>query len=245
MRLLLPNSLAAPRIYSLAALTAAATAIALLPQNILLGAQPAPTPVSASRTIEGPAFEGALAADHDPLSGRGSERLRLMIVDGNRHGRLALFPHDDHVSSAGGENPCGFCHHQNLPFDQNSSCCECHRDMYTVTDIFSHSSHIEKLGGNDACAACHENTGRIKTRNTAAPCAKCHADMLVEGSFVEPEQAGLKGYAVGYKEAMHGLCVTCHEESDPDLADCAVCHQDKDGLYLRRMGPYVTRYGKK
>lgn len=252
MRLLLPNSLAAPRRYSLAALTAAATVIALLPQHILLGAQPEPTPVAATRTLEGLSINEALAVDQKPIpsrgtdrSVRGSEGLKLMIVDGNRKGRLALFPHDDHVSSIGGRNPCGFCHHQNLPFDRNSSCCECHRDMYTVTDIFSHSSHIEKLGGNDACAACHKNPNGIKTRKTAAPCAECHGDMLVEGSFVEPEEGGLKGYALGYKEAMHGLCVTCHEESDPDLADCAVCHREKDDLYLRRAGPYLTRYGKR
>ena len=249
MRLLLPNSLAAPRRYSLAAFTAAAMVIAFLPQHILLGAQPEPTPVSASRTIEGPAVEGVHAADHDLPPGRGkdrsvgaSERLRFMIVDGNRDGRLAHFPHDDHVSSVGGQNPCGFCHHQNLPFDQNSSCFECHRDMYTVTDIFSHSSHIEKLGDNDGCVLCHKNPNTIKTRNTAAPCAECHADMLVGGSFIEPEESGLKGFALGYKEAMHGLCVTCHEESDPDLAECTVCHREKDGIYLRREGPYVTRY---
>lgn len=252
MKLLLPDSLAGPRRNSLAALTATAIVIALLPQHILLGAQPDPTPVSAARTMEGPAIGGAPAADHDLVStgGRdqllhGSEALRIMIVDGNRQGEWALFPHDDHVSSVGGQNPCGFCHHQNLPFDRNSSCCECHRDMYRMTDIFSHSSHIGKLGGNDACTACHQNPNRIKTRNTAAPCMECHSDMLVEGSFVDPEEGGLKGYAVGYKEAMHGLCATCHEESDPDLADCAVCHRDKDGFPLHRMGPYVTRYGKR
>jgi len=163
-----------------------------------------------------------------------------MIVDGNRDGQLALFPHDDHISSVNGQNPCGFCHHQNLPFDQNSSCFECHRDMYAVTDIFSHSSHIEKLGDNDGCALCHKDPNRTKTRNTAAPCAECHADMLVEGSFIEPDESGLKGFALGYKEAMHGLCVSCHEESDPDLAECTVCHREDDRLDLRRMGPYVS-----
>ncbi len=247
MRMLLPDSLAGPRRYSLAALIAAVTVTALFPQDILFGTQHVPTPVSAIRTMDSLAIEQANTVDNDLVKNRSkkdpvpaSERLLLMIVDGNRDGQLVLFPHDEHISSLGDQDACGSCHHQKMPFDQNSSCSECHRDMYASTDIFSHSSHIEKLGGNDGCAACHVNSGQVKTRDTATACTECHASMVVKGSFVEPEENGLKGNAVGYKDAMHGLCVACHEELDPDLAECATCHRDKDAKQLRRLSPYVA-----
>jgi hypothetical protein len=252
MRTLLPNSLAALRRYSLAAVTTAALAIALLPQAVLFGTQPEPTPVSAARTVDGFAIKGANTVDFALVINRlgdtpvsGSERLRLMIMDGNRNGRLVFFPHDEHISCLGEQDSCGSCHHQNMPFDQNSSCCECHRDMYTPTDIFSHSSHVEKLGGNDGCAACHRDPNRVKSRDTATACAECHAKMVVKDSFIQPNESGLKGHAVGYKGAMHGLCISCHIEYNPDLAECSFCHRNMDATQLRRMGPYVARHQEK
>ena len=77
-----------------------------------------------------------------------------------------------------------------MPFDKNSSCFECHRDMYAATDLFDHRNHVEKLKGNDGCVRCHTDPGEVKNRDTALACVECHADMLAEGSAVRaPEEA--------------------------------------------------------
>ena len=50
-----------------------------------------------------------------------------------------------------------------------------------------------------------------KTLATSTPCLDCHAGMEAAGSRVKVE-APLTGDAVGYVDAMHGLCVGCHEQ---------------------------------
>ena len=53
------------------------------------------------------------------------------------------------------------------------------------------------------------------------------------------------GLAVGYMDAMHGLCIKCHErqvQTDPDtfhrsFAECAYCHRDFDLSILRELEP--------
>ena len=175
----------------------------------------------------------------------------MLMIDGNRDGRLVLFDHDDHKRRHGGEESCGACHHMNRPFDRNASCHECHREMYTAADIFSHSSHVEALGGNDGCAECHRNDREAKTRETALACAECHAEMPVSGSAIQPPEGGMHGFAAGYMDAMHGRCITCHQkkvEEDeaqviPTLAECATCHRDIDASHLHMMAPY-TKEGK-
>jgi hypothetical protein len=244
IRLLSPDSLTAPRRYSFAVMAAAALIVAALPQDSLFGDAAKQTPVSGTRTVEGFAVNRAGTVDYDlrirqpgePIPA-GSAHVRLMLIDGNRNGRLVPFPHDDHLDYLGEEDACGSCHHQNMPFDKNSSCVECHRDMFKETDIFSHASHVEKLGGNSACIFCHEAPDAIKTRDTATDCAACHGDMVVD-SLIEAAEGGLKGYAASYKEAMHGLCVDCHFETEE--ADCAFCHRDSVSSQLRQQGPYAA-----
>ena len=245
MKLLLPNSLAGPRRYSLAVIIAAALTIALLPPEALLGTQTESSPVAASRTVEVLAVQGnegvgykLLAEEKGGMPVNGAERLVLMVLDGNRNGKLVFFPHEEHVSYLGDEEACSSCHHMNMPFDQNSSCNECHRDMVNTTDIFSHSSHVEKLGDKDGCVACHKSPEQVKSRKNATSCAECHGGMVVKDSFIEQGEGGLKGHAVGYKDAMHGLCIGCHFESDP--VDCSSCHRDTKANQLSRMGPYGT-----
>jgi hypothetical protein len=245
IRPLSPDSTAAPRRYSFAAMAAAAVVVAVFSQDALFGNASKQTPVSATRTVEAFAVNRAGTVDYDLGSHQsgepipsGSSPVQIMIIDGNRNGQLVPFPHDDHLDYLGEENACGTCHHQNMPFDQHSSCVECHRDMFATTDTFSHGSHVEKLGGNEACIACHENPEGTKTRDTATPCAACHTDMVVEGSFVEAPEGGLKGHAASYRGAMHGLCVGCHFESGE--ADCAFCHRDSFSTQLRKQGPYAA-----
>ena len=72
--------------------------------------------------------------------------------------------------------------------------------------------------------------------------------MVVDGSVVAPPQDGSTGLAPGYMDAMHGLCIPCHEqalkeapdEHCSDFAECAACHRDADADRLHRMKPYLA-----
>ena len=71
--------------------------------------------------------------------------------------------------------------------------------------------------------------------------------MLLSGSIIPPKEEP-DGYAAGYMDAMHGLCIDCHrrklEKAPQDypqgFADCGSCHRDIDGTQFRRMSPYVA-----
>jgi hypothetical protein len=120
--------------------------------------------------------------------------------------------------------------------------------MYTGTDIFSHRFHVEKLNGNESCARCHQDRAAVKSRETAVSCTECHATMVQKESLVKPPEDGLVGLAAGYMEAMHGLCITCHEqkvkeapqEYASDFAECATCHRDSDVTKLDVRKPDVA-----
>lgn len=269
-RVLLPHSLAAPRRYSLAFVLAAAITIAVLPEDALWGPTLERTPVAGPRTVEGVMQTRPDTNGHDlaivkadyPLYSTG-KLVELMVIDGNRDGRLVLFPHDAHVArldeqfaeldahvaEADHRRSCATCHHQSLPYKRNSACGQCHRDMYLETDIFGHASHVAKLDGNDGCARCHEDSSRIKKRDTTTTCLDCHTEMVVTESRIELGEAGMTGYAAGYMDAMHGICIGCHEEkveTEPatygdEFSICTVCHRDGDGSELRQMAPYAAK----
>jgi hypothetical protein len=262
---LLPDSLRGPRRYSLAFVVGAAATIALMPDNVFSGFQLSKTPVFATRAVGGHMqtreqslrHELSLVSLHAPEEAASSQYVSLMMIDGNRDGRLVLFPHDFHVevlAKAGdtmGQDACTMCHHLNMPFDRNTSCCECHRDMYINTDIFDHGSHVVKLGSNSGCGECHQDSAVAKTRDTARDCAECHEGMMASGSTIRAPKGGMRGFAVGYMDAMHGLCITCHQQRaqeepvkyDPQFAGCACCHREVDGALLEQMGPYAINRG--
>ena len=254
VRALLPLSLAAPRFYSIAFVGAAAAAIGILSGNELRADRSVHTPVSAQRTLDGvvgPPTGGHLrdvsVLQKDVPVPDGSKRMPLLMINGNRDDRLVLFPHNLHITKFGEEQSCIKCHHKNLPFDRNTACDKCHRDMYNPTDIFRHASHAAKLGGSKGCVRCHRDTNQVKDRATATACSKCHADIASEETVIKPKEGTQKGVAAGYMDAMHGLCVTCHrqmvqkspKEYGPDFARCTTCHRDFDATQLLRMGPYV------
>lgn len=257
-RIFLPDSLNAPRRYSLAAITAAAITIALFPADVLVGSQSVDTPVVATRTLNGwmqkhPTEPGHVISinKQGDLQDAEARQVSLLMIDGNRDGQLVLFPHDYHISELDDKDSCGICHHQNMPFDINTSCYECHRDMYSTTDIFNHSSHIKKIGGNQSCIHCHRDSNKIKSRDTVTPCIECHTDMVVKDSII-PRLGEMKGFSSGYMDAMHGLCITCHEMEEKPArygsrsAECVYCHRDVDGSQLHQMKPYdLSRAGKK
>ncbi len=252
LRILAPESLAAARRYSLALAVGAAMAAAALPADVWRGSGLLRTPVSAPMVVD-----GSMASD--PMAVRApSYRIglqqsvpaaQIFIIDGNRNGRLVAFPHEFHCDKLGGKNSCAHCHHRDMPFDKNTACYKCHRDMYLTTDIFSHAAHIARLDGNSGCGRCHIDAAQPKTRKTAKACSACHKDETRSESIIHPPEKGTDGQAAGYMEAMHGLCITCHKQKlaqepqnyRPGFADCATCHRDIDGTYLRRMSPYMTR----
>ncbi|MBI4881341.1 MAG: Ni/Fe-hydrogenase cytochrome b subunit [Planctomycetes bacterium] len=258
VRSMLPESLAAPRRASLAVLTGAALAVAFLPQDALFGARPLPAPVQLSRTVDAWVLPRSGAFGHDfILPGpdgtppAGAQAAALTMIDGNRDGRLVLFNHQRHEDVLGGDGACVLCHHQDMPFHENTECYLCHRDMYSVTDIFDHSSHVAWLDGNAGCARCHTDPDAVRSRATAMPCLECHVDMVAAGARVKLPAEGMTGLAPGYMEAMHELCVRCHEEkaaTEPgkyplELGECRTCHRDIGEVDLKRRWPYLTKEG--
>ncbi len=133
-----------------------------------------------------------------------------LLIDGNKANESVIFPHDKHKNELGGDDSCVKCHHLSLPGDNNTSCVLCHGDMERTTDIFSIERHSEREGAE------------------SGDCIKCHKE-----NMPGLEAAILKGFdhtACGYKEAMHGLCITCHRLKEKDPADpvgmgnCQKCH---------------------
>ncbi len=258
LRIFTPESIAAARRYSLALLLGAVFAAAALPGDIWRGSIFVRTPVFAPRIVDGLMISNPSAARAPSyrfsLSQQASARsnnpdvVLILIIDGNRNGRLVAFPHEFHCDKLGGKESCIQCHHKDLPLDRNTACYRCHRDMYLAADTFNHSTHIAHLDGNAGCLRCHEDAGKAKTRKTAKACGSCHEDAVSEKSIIQRKQTDAEGEAAGYMDAMHGLCITCHERKlaeEPQrfrqgFADCANCHRDVDGTDLRRLSPYAS-----
>lgn len=157
----------------------------------------------------------------------------VLLIDGNRSRLSTLFMHGRHIKREGGNTSCGICHHLNLPNERASECAYCHRDMYLESDIFSHTMHIKEEKGNAGCQKCHKNSAVKKNRETSVPCRECHDKMKIDNSFIQI-QSSWKGFATGYKQAMHGLCLKCHEQKEKaagkkfrmGISGCATCHKD-------------------
>ena len=159
---------------------------------------------------------------------------KVLKIDGDRDGDLVQFAHQEHQERLGAqttnpEDACLVCHHLNLPGDEASACSRCHRDVYQPTDIFDHSLHLGALGGNAACNECHQ--GEHISTNTVA-CDECHAEEARHAP-----QASYSRFAPGYQGALHGTCLTCHQQeaekqARPELANCSTCHQFAAGTKL-------------
>jgi Ni/Fe-hydrogenase subunit HybB-like protein len=251
LRTLAPPVLYTPRAYSLAFVVGAAAVVLVLPSRAVLGVEPGRSPVAAVRTVAGltqPTGEHAVSHLDLRVPGdavpTGAMPAKLLVIDGNRDGDLVLFNHDGHAARMGDKDSCVKCHHLNMPFDTNSSCSECHRDMYETTDLFSHASHVRKLDGNAGCVKCHADSSAPKTRETATACRACHAEQVVPGALVEAPGERWRN-APGYMRAMHELCVTCHQKRrrespdrvPEDLARCDVCHDTDRAPRLARLTP--------
>ncbi|GAB4351734.1 MAG: hypothetical protein Kow0099_35880 [Candidatus Abyssubacteria bacterium] len=246
------SNMAGARVYSLIFVIGAALALALMPDYAVDGVVPEETPVEGARRVDGleTKEEGGLlyvyalyepGATDNPTRG---DKKEMLLIDGDRNNKFVLFNHDMHQEKNGGKESCAMCHHMNKPLDKETSCYECHRDMFLTTDIFDHEYHREKLEEKGGCVECHRNPAQPKNRQTATQCEECHKNMRVPNSFVKPEEK-LDGFAVGYMTAMHTLCVECHKQKQvekpelaPHLARCAACHQGLDESMLTVIEPY-------
>jgi len=159
----------------------------------------------------------------------------VLLIDANRDGRLVLFAHRAHQEREGGLQSCATCHHRNLRMDEGTPCSTCHLEMYRVTDTFDHAPHVGELGGNHACERCHD-AAQPKSRSTAASCESvgCHAAETSQQARIQKTGNFPPGMAPGYREALHGLCIHCHQSheaeqavAEPYLSRCAWCHEAK------------------
>jgi hypothetical protein len=216
-------------------------------------------PVRAPRSVQvvrtphesGPGHKFQLATAGGESLFAGDAYHQAMLIDSGGAGRFTLFEHEAHQQRLGGKTSCVKCHHRNVPLDNATSCALCHRDMYRTTDIFHHERHVTANGGKQSCAVCHPDPGAAKSRVSSKACDSCHQPIVQAATLVASGQAvaHAPGIAPGYKLAMHGLCVACHEaeqakldeqsateSEDPYLVRCTTCHRGTfaDEVELRR-----------
>jgi Ni/Fe-hydrogenase subunit HybB-like protein len=159
---------------------------------------------------------------------RGVDAARMVLaINGDRDEDVVLFPHAAHQERGGGTASCPKCHHQSLPHDQASPCYRCHADMALRTSIFDHARHVAHLDDKWSCTKCHMGA-EPKNADNAKPCADCHReDMHLD--VVQGERYDY--HARSYTDAMHGLCVPCHQEQDKThgthQAECSFCHRQQ------------------
>jgi len=234
--------LGSAQLYSLVFILAAALSFGLVSDNAVFGIAPEKTPVENPRWIEASKIEGdstatfvigSDAGDPDPTGSRAP----VMMLDGNRDGRYVLFDHKQHESRHKDEQSCALCHHMNKPYDRCTGCYQCHSDMYVTVNVFDHDLHTTKLGGNAHCSRCHADGGLPKLRENTTDCLECHRAMVQPGARVKPRAPRIETRTVGYMDALHGLCMGCHEEtekSQPEsyagLSRCTHCHQSLPDL---------------
>jgi Ni/Fe-hydrogenase subunit HybB-like protein len=246
----LPGPLGFPRRYSVAALSGGILALLFLPVG---GVEPTPVPVQGPRSIdafiahqeEGTPRKLALAGLLEIAP------TRVLMLDANRDGDVVLFDHDDHAERLGQEASCQTCHHITKPLDENTSCFECHQDMYEPTSVFNHDLHSATLGGNEGCAQCHSGGAEVKSYETVTECSDCHRNEIAGTAFVQapPERWG---EAVGYMDAMHNLCVECHKrealrapaQNPEGLNQCRTCHDVDWREDVERLMPQPRNAGR-
>jgi hypothetical protein len=227
------------RVYSLVFVFAIALSFGLLSDDAVYGVSPVSNPVYNARVVEvvkAPRDDGPGSVFRIGDGFEGEAKTSVLMIDGNRDGRYVLFAHDYHAELLGAPGDpatsCVQCHHMNKPFDQSTRCYECHSDMYMPVDIFDHNLHMRELEGNDGCAECHKDPNIPKIRENTKDCLECHKGMRPLGSRVNVTDPLKRYYAAGYMDAMHELCITCHEEmqftlSEPNenFARCTNCHR--------------------
>jgi len=235
------HQLGAVQFYSLTFIIASALSFGLLSDNAIFGISPERTPTSKPRLVEvekisgngNPGTKFVLQAEEE-ISGDRNNHTTLLMLDGNHDGRYVFFDHEAHQERNGEKKSCVLCHHMNKPYNKATGCYECHDDMYLASTIFDHGLHVEETGGNKHCTKCHKDLSQLKIRENTTPCLECHKNMVSPGSRIEATSPVMRTEAVGYMDAMHVLCIKCHEEEqktlpepNENLSRCTTCHQSQ------------------
>lgn len=211
------------------------------PADVWLG-----TPRVAGRTVYSLIFIVALSfglavISTERIRSAGAEEIPVtkahggdtLFVNGNRDGSGVSFAHEEHVKRLGEKESCVLCHHMNLPLDKQSGCHTCHSRMYTPADVFRHDWHASPDGANLKCGACHREDLQ-RTAQTAKQCQDCHKDLFPSGTLVQINHYNARSYT----DAMHGMCMKCHQKNaltlvgKEKLAQCATCHKTGMPEYL-------------
>jgi len=224
---------------SLVFIFAIALGFSMLPEDSFHGSQPVknrietPRLVNVKKTVKSDGKKTFKILNTESTENFNDESIsKMFIIDGDRNGNFVLFNHDYHSRLLEGSSSCEKCHHMNKPFDLSTSCYECHRDMFLKTDLFDHDLHIKKMDNNRSCIICHKDSDEPKNKENAKKCLDCHRSMIAKNSLIELNDQNKIDLAPAYKDAMHGLCITCHKrriEMNPekltaDFARCAACH---------------------
>ncbi|MCP4675096.1 MAG: hypothetical protein GY854_06245 [Deltaproteobacteria bacterium] len=214
------------RVYSASFVISAGIALGFVPEDSISGVQPEKTPASDPRIVQ-------LEENNNSM----------LMIDGNRDGNYVLFNHEMHIGKQGERgSSCVTCHHMRKPYEKVSKCADCHSDMYLPVDIFDHKEHTNRLDGNAGCVKCHTDPLASKVRENTKPCAECHTSMRPEGTLVQIPKDRQTTSAAGYMDAMHGLCIDCHEKEKDKLEEpnenftrCTNCHRDSPGFDKERL----------
>ena len=139
------------------------------------------------------------------------------------------FDHKRHQEKEGRERSCRVCHHLHKAGDIGTPCSECHRSMYAATKIFDHTAHAAAVDANPSCVTCHGGETPVKLEGIKA-CQDCHRKDMMAANPVAKKF--ISQWAGSYKDAMHKMCIPCHERSiepilgPPDLGRCGTCHNE-------------------
>jgi len=71
--------------------------------------------------------------------------------------------------------------------------------------------------------------------------------MIRSQDLIPIHSKGALKSAPGYVDAMHGLCVKCHEKAaskdialGEDFSRCPTCHAETDEDSLKKLSPYIN-----
>ncbi|MGC8723136.1 MAG: NrfD/PsrC family molybdoenzyme membrane anchor subunit [Acidobacteriota bacterium] len=191
-------------------------------------------------------------AIQDPVQrGRGEQVLRL-----GPGPRYVYFDHVKHQEEMGGQKSCGLCHHLHKPGDVGTPCSDCHRQLYTPSDVFNHNLHVARNGGDASCVKCH-GQGSPLSLTVIKRCSDCHQkDMMAPYRTLKvfhwpPSAITNAAYKKNHSLFDHNYhvenlggesaCVRCHGPGTPSarvVVTCSDCHL----RHTVAVAPVVTKF---
>lgn len=168
-----------------------------------------------------------------------------LFIDATQNDFGVAFKHAFHSEQLGFE--CGTCHHMTLPGDKGTGCYYCHDMAYAPGDAFKHDWHASSAGADRRCFDCHDQS-MPKSAESAKGClaSDCHAagdnqifatDIVSWSSFADMKSKADELDYVNtrsYADAMHGLCIGCHQKVASDTTYPVIYRADRNELTLCR-----------